>query len=771
MIRVLSRNRLLAIICAGYWSINPAYSSTDGVTITQSTSYRNSVISGLVNPVLFVTQTPAPVDFTARLSSFGNHTTSSLQSPRGGDLWIRYPDGSLRNLTKEAGFGQEGLQEGANAIAVRDPAVHWDAQRAVFSMLVGAPVGFAVTKYYWQLYEVTGLGLGETARITRVANQSTEYNNIMPVYGSDDRIIYVSDRPFNGAAHLYPQLDEYESAPTNTGLWSLDPVSGDLKLLDHSPSGNFSPTVDSFGRVVFMRWDHLKQDQQAGIERAEREVAGACGTGHYFYGSIEYATEAAGSAVLPGLPSEVFPEAFQQWRFNADCTVQTLQSTKYGGLSVFDKNDFTLWMINQDGTDGETLNHVGSQELNAYLPANFVTDPALNYQAQPGLTANTKKLRGSAGLLHPRENPRVPGEYLAIYAPEFGALASDQIVRVTGGDPATNPRDMQIQNLTRATDPNTGTTQGGRYRNPLPTAGGALIAAHTETETTLGSIPAGQTVQPFRLRTLIPSAIAVDGLYSAGQNLTTGISKPISWRNNLGELLTLDRYGGVFWELEPVELVSRPRPAVTQTLQTPSLLPSIRTVFDEESVSIADLQSWLTKNNLALMITMDQTSRDQADRQQPINLRIPGGKQTLSSSYYRPGYPIYDLVHFQIMQATLVRGYRGLQPGRRVLSRAISSSINPPTTGPQGSVKIAPDGSTAAFVPAGRALAWQSSDAEGTPIIRERVWITAQAGEIRGCAGCHGANRANQAGVATPVDHKPEALRSLLRYWRSLPKN
>lgn len=749
--------------------MNPAWAnSPPDVVITQSTSYGSSAISGLINPVLFVTQTPAPGDFTSRLSSFGNHTSSSLQAPRGGDLWIRYPDGSLRNLTKEAGFGQEGLQEGANAIAVRDPAVHWNADRAVFSMLVGAPVGFAITKYYWQLYEVTGLAAGETARITKVANQPTEYNNIMPVYGSDDRIIYVSDRPFNGAAHLYPQLDEYESAPTNTGLWSLNPVSGNLRLLDHSPSGNFSPTVDSFGRVVFMRWDHLKQDQQAGIERAEREALGACGTSHYFYGSTEYATEESGANMLQGLPPELFPEAFQQWRFNADCTKQTLLPTAYGGLSVFDKNDFTLWMINQDGTEGETLNHAGSQELNAYLPPNFVTDPALNYQAQPGFTANTKKLRGSAGLLHPRENPRVPGEYLAVYAPEFGALASDQIVRVTRGDPASNPQDLQVLNITRATDPNTGTTIGGRYRNPLPTVGGALIAAHTETETTLGGIPSGQNIRPFRLRALVPATSGP--LYTAQQNLTLGISKPISWRNNLGETLTLDTYGGVFWELEPVEVVARTRPAVTQTLQTPALLPSINTVFAEEAVSISELQAWLVKNNLALMITMDQTSRDQADRQQPINLRVPGGKQTLSSGY-RAGYPVYDLVHFQVVQATMVRGYRGLQPGRRALARPIPAAINPPTTGPQGSVPIAADGSTAVFVPAGRALAWQSTDGVGTAIIRERVWITAQAGEIRGCAGCHGANRANQAGAPTPQDHKPQALRSLLRYWRALPKN
>src|SRR5256885_7360872 len=50
------------------------------------------------------------------------------------------------------------------------------------------------------------------------------------------------------AAHLYPQLDEYNNVPSNSGLWSLNPTNGDLFQLDHSPSGDFHPFVDSFGR-------------------------------------------------------------------------------------------------------------------------------------------------------------------------------------------------------------------------------------------------------------------------------------------------------------------------------------------------------------------------------------------------------------------------------------------------------------------------------------------------------------------------------------------
>ncbi|MBV9493796.1 MAG: hypothetical protein JOZ54_06090, partial [Acidobacteria bacterium] len=198
------------------------------------------------NPILFVTQVPAPADFTTIASTFGNHRADVVDAPRGGDLWIRYPDGSLKNLTRTAGFGNDGFQ-GAGAIAVRDPAVHWSGTKALFSMAIGAPtVQYRYEDFYWQIYEVSGLGKNDTPVIRKIANQPASFNNITPIYGTDDRILFTSDRPRNGARHLYPQLDEYEEAPTVTGLWSLNPTTGDLRLLNHSPSGAFSPSVDSF---------------------------------------------------------------------------------------------------------------------------------------------------------------------------------------------------------------------------------------------------------------------------------------------------------------------------------------------------------------------------------------------------------------------------------------------------------------------------------------------------------------------------------------------
>src|SRR5262249_7580784 len=153
-----------------------------------------------------------------------------------------------------------GVMQDANAIAVREPSVHWSGTKALFSMVVGCPSHQFDYNYKgnWQIYEITGLQPNDTPVITKVPNQPATFNNVSPIYGTDERIIFTTDRPRNGAQHLYPQRDEYEFAPTISGIWSLNPASGDLFLMSHDPSGSFTPTIDSFGRVIFTRWDHLQ---------------------------------------------------------------------------------------------------------------------------------------------------------------------------------------------------------------------------------------------------------------------------------------------------------------------------------------------------------------------------------------------------------------------------------------------------------------------------------------------------------------------------------
>ena len=133
---------------------------------------------------------------------------------------------------------------------------------------------------------------------------------------------------------------------------------------------------------------------------------------------------------------------------------------------------------------------------------------------------------------------------------------------------------------------------------------------------------------------------------------------------------------------------------------------------------------------------------------------------------------MYEVKYMELFQADQIRGIGGAdspREGRRVLAQVMHDPAvrNPgDETSPAGSVKIASDGSMAAFVPARRAMTWQLTDENGTGVVRERYWVTFQPGEIRVCKSCHGLNSMDQAGRQAP-DNKPEALREILRFWNS----
>src|SRR5436190_13278629 len=66
-----------------------------------------TMLVSAANPILFVTQVPVPTEVNANVISnvfvgvgggFGNHLADTLHAPRGGDLWLGKPLGSLTNL-------------------------------------------------------------------------------------------------------------------------------------------------------------------------------------------------------------------------------------------------------------------------------------------------------------------------------------------------------------------------------------------------------------------------------------------------------------------------------------------------------------------------------------------------------------------------------------------------------------------------------------------------------------------------------------------------
>ncbi len=96
-----------------------------------------AVVPTTANPILFVTRVPVG-GFGSSTAVFGNQGASPDEAPRGGDLVLRLPDGTLRFLTAEAGYGTDGMQ-GPNAIAVPEPWVPRSAAKEILSTVVGAP--------------------------------------------------------------------------------------------------------------------------------------------------------------------------------------------------------------------------------------------------------------------------------------------------------------------------------------------------------------------------------------------------------------------------------------------------------------------------------------------------------------------------------------------------------------------------------------------------------------------------------------------------------
>jgi hypothetical protein len=49
-----------------------------------------------------------------------------------------------------------------------------------------------------------GLGPSDTPVITKVPNQPASFNNVSPIYGTDDRIIFASRSMRRSLAHMLP---------------------------------------------------------------------------------------------------------------------------------------------------------------------------------------------------------------------------------------------------------------------------------------------------------------------------------------------------------------------------------------------------------------------------------------------------------------------------------------------------------------------------------------------------------------------------------------
>ncbi len=722
------------------------------------------------NPIMFVTVMPTTLDSATQSAVFGNHLPCVPCAPRGGDLYIRYPDGTLRNLTKEAGYGNDGFQL-KSSIAVREPSMHWSGTKAVFSMVIGAREDYwDTTTFKWQMYEVSGLGEYDSVRITLVPNQPYT-NNVSPCYGTDDRIIFCSDHLRFGDSLATAYRDENFAMISNSGLWSLDPSTGDLQLLDHAPSGDFRPFVDSFGRVVFTRWDNLQQDQievQSGVLMIlthDNEHTWDPSTQDRFR-----------QEEFPEANPRITPQGSLSSYFDPPKTGKTADTSSGADRALHDPrlpSNFFPWQINEDGTGEQTLNHIGRQDLRDTIPQAVTGDTNI-VSFRDFLTSRANK-SPIVNAIHMSEDPRSPGTYYAIDMATATTHSGGQIIRFNSMEPWRQSKDVTVTYITpRVTHTVTPTGaardpwHSGFYRTPIITTDGYLLASYSDTYVGDPDIQGGAlniySKFSYRLQTLKQSG----SYYFPDHALTSGIVKRATNIDVRVSTEQVSSYFGPLWEMDPVEVVARQRPN-----QRSEFLDSTDAqVFNDENVDPEVFRSYLRSRDQALVVCRDVTLRDADDKLQPYYLRVEGTThQTPNASGH-----IYDVAKLGFYQADYLREYYAMPPNvygvRRVVPTRMHDAKNRPYdpdnahTASSFAAQVETDGSVAAFVPAARAMSWQLTKNDATPVVRERYWVTFKSGEIRSCMKCHGENQEASILRQPTPSNKPLALQGLLRVWK-----
>lgn len=785
--------------------------------------------------LILVVQTPNPggtSDIGTHTATFGNGTPSIAAAPRGGSLVFLRQDGTLVDLLDEA--LKNGCTVGGDAVCdadgalkinkkgllvdgyvVRRPRVHWDADKVIFAMTRGAKdeqhgaVKPAAPR--WQLYEISGLDPEDSPVLTRVAGQPA-YNNFDPIYGSEGHIFFISDKPVTGNPDHYPQLDEYESLPINTGLWRLDTDSGDVMLMDHSPSGDFGPEITPDGHVIFTRWDHLQQDQQS----IDNSVATVITDREDFWGAYTYAdendkgddeytlvadytrqklhkwvdngkTEEYLHAAATGM--EMFPETvrgnpFYDWDgkegseagtfvYNGAHTINySIPKTRFGEYNPLRFNHFLPWQVRQDGLQCETYRHTGLHENGGFVRKALRDDPKIQ-------TIDTTRVRIPDGFfLNQVHDDKKTGEEVVtgVVAPEFGTHKAGVILQFvdtqTSSKPALheNGNAVEYRYLTNPEEDKL------LYRDPVFLSDGRLVAAVSHNP---GGNDRSFNAFDFTLHLLEKNR---DSEYyePAKQLFPKGITRTFDyWEENGG--VPLHEFSGRLWEMEVQEVEARKAPSIpaAPAFETPELQ-----AFTAAGVTPEQFRGYLLANNLAAIVVRDATSRDEADLLQPFNLVVTrpdgstdGTAKTVHTDFQDGVDTLYPITYLQLMRGDYLRGYLKFADfneetfvhdgGRRVIAKPLtmtgelSSNLDVLAGAPEGGVPIADDGSIAALVPALRAMTWQTTDNGGDPVVRERYWLTFQPGEVRVCASCHGVNDKGQDGGSKP-QNSPQALQLLL---------
>ena len=213
--------RLLAVVAMGLGG--------DAASAEQG---RHPLVPGVDHVVFAVRQTYEDSHWYANIGYFCDDHHQKAYSGNGGPS-----EGRLMKLDLRTGQAMVLLD--AEGGSIRDPQVHYDGKKAIFSYLK------AGTDHY-HLYEIQLDGSG--------LRQLTDgpYDDYEPAYLPDGGIVFVSTRCRSWVACWMTQVGV---------LYRCDADGGDIRRLSFNTAHDNTPWVLPDGRILYTRWEYVDRSQ------------------------------------------------------------------------------------------------------------------------------------------------------------------------------------------------------------------------------------------------------------------------------------------------------------------------------------------------------------------------------------------------------------------------------------------------------------------------------------------------------------------------------
>ena len=217
-------NGCFALVCAAYVMAGHAAEQTDGTAAAIATKPL------VIGEILFCERNPGRDYAGHYYANFGYDCGNEnfwLHGADGGRLAIFSPKtGALRTLLEDASG------------AVRDPQIHYDGKRVLFSYRKGGT-------HHYNLHEMNLDGTG-LRQITR-----GDWDDIEPTYLPDGGIAFCSTR----CKRYVPCW----LAPVAV-LFRCNADGGDLRQLSSGNAPENTPAVLPDGRILYTRWEYVNRD-------------------------------------------------------------------------------------------------------------------------------------------------------------------------------------------------------------------------------------------------------------------------------------------------------------------------------------------------------------------------------------------------------------------------------------------------------------------------------------------------------------------------------